>query len=415
MSVELPRLTAAQAAARLGIKIETLYAYVSRGRLTRRRGPDGSTFDPLELEAFAHTRRSSDRPAQRVHGHAAGTPLMAIDHDITLLEDDRLYFRGREAGELARIATFDQVCRWLWTREWRPDVTLQASPSTAEAVGAVGALPAALTRALSLRERMQLAVTLMAAADPLRHDLSVPSVARMAGELIAGVVLALPAEARTPRAAARADDASIAARLWPRLSSRPPTPTDVALLNAALVLLVDHDLAASTLAVRAAASARAHPYAVVSCGLGALDSALHGNVSRAAATMLRRRIDGEPADRVVAGAVIDHGTVPGFGHRVYREEDPRWTIVVEMIERARPDAAAPRAAADLCGVVARRARTFPNVDLALAVLAETLELRSDATELIFALARVGGWITHALAEYAEPPLRLRPEGRYVGP
>jgi citrate synthase len=411
-SVELPRLTTAQAAARLGIKIETLYAYVSRGRLTRRRGPDGSTFDPLEVESFARMRRSSDRPPQHVQGHAAGTPLMAIDQDITLLEDDRLYFRGREAGELARSATFDQVCWWLWTREWQPGVVLEASPSTAEAVGA---LPAALTRRLSLCERMQLAVTLMAAADPLRHDLSVPSVARMAGELIAGVVLALPAHARTPRAAARADDASIAARLWSRLSSRRPTPTDVALLNAALVLLVDHDLAASTLAVRAAASARAHPYAVVSCGLGALDSALHGNVSRAAATMLRRRIDGEPADRVVAEAVIDHGTVPGFGHRVYRAEDPRWTIVAEMIERARPDAAAPRAAADLCGVVARRARTFPNVDLALAVLAETLELRPDATELIFALARVGGWITHALAEYAEPPLRLRPEGRYVGP
>ena len=118
MSSELPALTAAQAAARLGVKPATLYAYVSRGLLTRTRTAGGSLFDPLEVEAFARSRRPTSRPAaDAADGHSPGTPLMAIDHDIALLEDDRLYFRGRPADELADSAGFETVAWWLWTRD----------------------------------------------------------------------------------------------------------------------------------------------------------------------------------------------------------------------------------------------------------------------------------------------------------
>ena len=103
MSVRVPDLTAAEAAARLGIKPETLYAYVSRGLLTRRRDGAGSWFDPLDIEEFARRRRPAARstPSARSGGHPVGTPIMTIEHDIALLEDDRLSFRGRGAAELA--------------------------------------------------------------------------------------------------------------------------------------------------------------------------------------------------------------------------------------------------------------------------------------------------------------------------
>jgi citrate synthase len=414
----LPDLTAAQAAARLGIKPETLYAYVSRGLLGRHKGPEGSRFDALEVESFADARRSSRRAAAPTAGHSPGSPLMTIEHDITLLEDDRLYLRGRDVAELAEEADFETVCWWLWTRDWRPERWFAASGAGAAAAAGVRA---ALPNAMTLREQMQVQVTVLGSSDPLRHDLSPSSVARMGAEIIGGVVAALPLAARPlagslPLAGSEPGaDARIAARLWPRLSARVPDPDVLDLVDTALVLLIDHDLAASTLAVRAAASARAHPYAVVACGLGALDSALHGNAGRAAYAMIGRRLAGDPADRAVAAAVVEHGRVPGFGHRVYRQADPRWELLVDRLRRIAPAAPALVAVEEIVAAVRERIAVFPNVDLALAVLAHGLHLDPGATELIFALARCGGWIAHALAEYAEPPLRLRPEGRYVGP
>ena len=404
----LPALTAAQAAARLGVKPETLYAYVSRGLLTRRRTPTGSLFDPLAVEAFARSRRPTMRPdAALTSGHSPGSPLMTIDHDIALLEDDRLYYRGRPADELADSAGFETVAWWLWTGDWDPDRRFAASP--AGEIATATARPA-LPPGMSLRLQLQAQVPVLAATDPLRHDLSPAAVSRMGAEVIAGCVAALPLLGPEP-----ATDPSLADRLWPRLSGRSPAPADAQLLNTALVLLVDHDLAASTLAVRAAASARANPYAVVSCGLGALDSALHGNAGRAAYAMIDRVLAGESAEQAISTSVIEYGTVPGFGHRVYRHADPRHDHLLDRLHDAHPDDAAASAADHLASVVRERMPTFPNVDFALATLSHTLGLVPDATEVVFALARCAGWLAHALAEYGEPPLRLRPEGRYTGP
>ena len=407
MEHQLPDLTAAQAAARLGIKPETLYAYVSRGLLRRHKGIDGSRFDALEVESFAGSRRTSRRSAPPAAGHSSGSPLMTIEHDITLLEDDRLYLRGRDVADLADRADFETVCWWLWTREWRPEQRFAASEAGAAATAGVRA---ALPGAMTLRQQMQVQVTVIGSTDPLRNDLSPGSVARMGAEIIGGIVAALPLAGSAPSPGTR-----LAARLWSRLSARAPDADTLDLVEAALILLTDHDLAASTLAVRAAASARAHPYAVVACGLGALDSALHGNAGRSAYGMIGRRLAGESSDQAVAAAVVEHGRVPGFGHRVYRQADPRWALLVDRLRRTTPDAPALVAVDEIVVAVRDRIAAFPNVDLALAVIAHALELDPGATELIFALARCGGWIAHALAEYAESPLRLRPEGRYTGP
>jgi citrate synthase len=263
---------------------------------------------------------------------------------------------------------------------------------------------------MPLRLQLQAQVPVLAATDPLRHDLSPAAVARMGAELIGGCVAALPLLGEEPAA-----DSSVADRLWPRLTARPAEAVDSSLLNTALVLLIDHDLAASTLAARAAASARANPYAVVSCGLGALDSALHGNAGRAAYAMIDRVIGGESPEQAISTAVIEYGAVPGFGHRVYRRTDPRHDHLIERLRAAHPVDPVASAAGDLAALVRARMPTFPNIDFALATLSHTLGLVPDATEVIFALARCAGWLAHALAEYGEPPLRLRPEGRYTGP
>jgi citrate synthase len=202
---------------------------------------------------------------------------------------------------------------------------------------------------------------------------------------------------------------SLAARLWPALGGRRPTPEQERLLTAVLIVLADHDLAVSTLAARVAASARANPYAVVSAGLGALDGPQHG----AASTLAHRFLAEALADPVAALAerLRTGSPIPGFGHRVYRTRDPRTALVLDLLGDGAVRAAVDAVAAPLAG----RPGGFPNVDLALAAVVHAHDLRPDAGEAIFAVARTIGWIAHALEEYAEPGLRFRAEGVYTGP
>ena len=259
-------------------------------------------------------------------------------------------------------------------------------------------------------DRLRVAAIAAAAADPLRFDLSEDTVLGTARTLIPTLVDALPSRAPDQRAA----DA-LATRLWSRLTAEPADAAALRVLDAALVLLIDHDLAASTFAVRVAASARAHPYAIVSAGFGALDGALHGAASGLAHRMLLEVLDRGSAAAVVADHLRAGRRVPGLGHRLYPGEDPRARALFRLLEdvpRARP---ALEAARQVISTTARHTELHANVDLALAVLTVSTGMPAEAGETIFAIARTAGWIAHALEEYAERPLRMRPSGQYHGP
>ncbi|MBS1905158.1 MAG: hypothetical protein JST33_01035 [Actinobacteria bacterium] len=422
-------LTAAQAAARLGVRTETLYAYVSRGLIARDRGAHGSRFDPLEVERFARTRR---RPTSPSHGGARaagadGSPLAVIDTDIALIEDGELWIRGVPIGELIAAEgdgpRFDAVVRWLFEGAElpRPGQRPLSGPDAAIARGVIATLPPGA----GAFSRLLAGVAALAAVDPERYDLRADTVARVAARLVAGLVDALPtlgsreaAAESAPPAPGDRDVLPIAARLWPRLTALPATPARIRVLDSALVLLIDHDMAVSTLAARAAASARAHPYAVVAAGFGALDSALHGAVSAAVHALLREVQEGADPAAAVASAVRRSGTgIPGFGQPLYPDGDPR----ARLLLRTLGDAAEPRVASALAvaerviDIVGTRTGLRPTVDLALAVMALAWDMPADAGETVFAIARSAGWCAHARDEYQRPPLRLRPIGHYVGP
>ncbi|MGW6783980.1 citrate/2-methylcitrate synthase, partial [Streptomyces sp. NPDC054987] len=210
-------------------------------------------------------------------------------------------------------------------------------------------------------------------------------------------------------------DELIAHRLWPRLTPREPDRDALAVLDLALALLVDHDLAASTLAVRVAASARAHPYAAVSAGLGALEGPLHGAAGRLAHRMLVEVLEQGGAAPVVAEYLRAGRRVPGLGHRLYQGEDPRAGALFARLEGLEQAAPALAAAREVAAVTARQGGLDPNVDLALAVLTVSCGMAAEAGETVFAVARTAGWIAHALEEYQERPLRMRPSGQYHGP
>ncbi|MBW8800588.1 MAG: citrate synthase [Streptomyces sp.] len=397
------RLSTRETAELLGVKPETVYAYVSRGQLSSRREPGGraSTFDAGEVAALARRNRRE----------AAGSPGsggdLSVRTRITLIDEDRYFFRGVDAAELAAHHSYEEVAEWLWTGRMTRGVTFTAPEATlAVARRAVDALPEHTTPT----DRLRVATIAAAAEDPLRFDLSEQSVLGTARVLIPTLVAALPVRRRRGH-----DDGPLAHRLWRRLTGADPGDAELRVLDTALALLVDHDLAASTLAVRVAASARAHAYAAVSAGLGVLEGPLHGASSGLAHRLLLDVLDQGTAVTVIADELRAGRRIPGLGHRLYQGEDPRARVLFALLEEVPRAEPALLAARDIVATTARHTPLHANVDLALAVFTASCGMPATAGETIFAVARTAGWIAHALEEYGERPLRMRPSGHYVGP
>ncbi|MFJ5772640.1 citrate synthase [Streptomyces sp. NPDC093094] len=397
------RLTTKEAAEVLGVKPETVYAYVSRGQLSSRRVPNGrgSTFAAEEVEALARRNRRESAASPALGGE------LSVRTHITLIEEDRYYFRGVDATQLAARHSYEEIAEWLWTGQMRPGVSFAApEASVAVARRAVDALPEHAGPA----DRLRVAAIAAATADPLRFDLSEDAVLGTARTLVPTLVAALP-----PVLGRRRDEGPLAHRLWPRLSGRQPDEASLRVLDTALGLLADHDLAASTLAVRVAASARAHAYAAVSAGLGVIEGPLHGAASGLAHRMLLEVLDQGDAGPVIAEELRAGRRVPGLGHRLYASEDPRARALFALLEEVPGAAPALAAARDVMKTTARHTPLHANVDLALAVFTVSSGMPATAGETVFAVARTAGWIAHALEEYGERPLRMRPSGLYVGP
>ncbi len=435
---------AAEAAERLGIKQASLYSYVSRGVLTRRRGQNGrgSLFDAGEVESLA--RRGRPRRA------VASTELV-IESALTEIADDQLRYRGLDALELAAGRSFEDVAALLWTGALGTTGPASAWQATAEAVGAARAAQAALPAATFPLERLQVIVPAMAATDRLRLHLDQPAVIAAARSMIAGMVDSLPAadrgRVRQPGDSATGDSATggdpvpgdsvtggdpvpgdstqssgasgsgpatIARRLATRLSPRPLGAALTDALRAGLVLLADHELAASTLAARVAASMRADPYAVVGTGLGAVGGALHGGASLGAEMMLASAAGPDDAPQVVGDLLRRGERIPGFGHFVYRTGDPRAMLLLRITEQAAPRSPRLAVAQAVAAEARRRALPEPNIDFALAALTGVAGMIPGAAEAVFAVARTAGWLAHAMEEYARDT-PIRPRGVYTGP
>lgn len=394
-------ITAAEAAQRLGVKQASLYSYVSRGVLSRRKseGSRESLFSALEVESLA--RRGRPRRSR-------GATELVIETGVTEITGDQLRYRGYDAIELASERDFEEVAGLLWTgtlangQLWQATETAIAAASAAQSALPPGTLPL---------ERLQVIVPALAAADPLRLHLDPPAVIAAGRALIAGMTDSLPA-VRSPSGGM--PGASIAERLIARLCPAEPTPGLVRALRAAMVLLADHELAASTLAARVAASMRADPYAVVATGLGAVGGALHGGASFGAEVMLRSAARPDEAARVVGDLLRRGERIPGFGHFVYRRSDPRAVLLMDLVREAAAGSERLAVADAVIAEARRRALPEPNIDFALAALAAVTEMVPGGGEAVFAVARTAGWIAHALEEYARGT-PIRPRGIYTGP
>jgi len=393
------RLTTAEAAARLGVKPETLYAYVSRGVIERQRGASGvSTYAVRDIERLARAGRRTK-----------SLPPLVFPSALTLIADGRLTYRGADAVSSALTHRFEEVAEWLWTGAWPEETSWPFDGAALDQV--LAAQVPVPVESLPL-DRFRVITAVAGACDPVRHDVRPEVVVDTARRLLRLMAHGLPrADGREAR---RAEPArTIAEVLWTRLTRLPRTPERIDLLDAALGLLADHELASSTLAVRMAAMVRADAYEVVGAGLNVIGGLRHGGASLTIEALLRDAARfGVP--RALDGRGAEGGRLDGFGHSLYPDGDPRARALLDRLAGIDPPGDRLRTVRGVLDAVAARGAPPPNVDVALAAISFCADMPPGSGEAIFALARTAGWIAHALEQYDQPTF-MRARVDYIGP
>jgi citrate synthase len=394
------RLSAAEAARRLGVQRDTLYAYVSRGlvRSESQPGTRARVYLAEDVELLRRRREGRRDPA-RVAREALhwGTPL--LESALTRIEPDTLTYRGRDVTALAEETGFENVAGWLW------GLPLEAGlPDASHALPTAWRRNAAALAALPPLERYQTVLAAAAAEDAGAYDTS-PDAVRACGarmlRLLASVAVDTPPS-----------NDPIALRLQHGWAPRRPRARGP--LEAALILWADHELNVGTFTVRCVASARATPYAAAIAGLSALRGSLHGGVNEQVEALFDEV--GEPARAAhVLEARLRRGErIPGFGHHLYPSADPRAVAIMTHTREIGVGARALRLSDAIAEAAHRLIGKAPNVDFATVTLRRAFSFPPGSALALVGIARCAGWVAHTLEQYAEPRL-IRPRARYVGP
>lgn len=302
--------------------------------------------------------------------------------------------------KLAMTQTVEQVAVLLWTGE------LAADPAVFETTDMDLSADVAIRQRLGdipPVEAFQVLLPLAAANDLAAYDLRPSAVVQTGGRILR---LLTAIAARQP-----ALKAGIAQTL--QISWAADSPQAAALLNAALILCADHELNVSAFTARCVASAGATPYAVVIAGLSALQGVKHGGYSGRVEALLREA--GTPAGvRMALAYWLKRGeTIPGFGHVLYPNGDPRGAALLQLTSAAYPDSPAVALSQSVVNHVRSLNGTHPTVDFGLVTLALALGLPPGTALTLFALGRTIGWIGHAIEQYQLDRM-IRPRARYIG-
>lgn len=367
-------LSAKEAAEALGVKLPTLYAYVSRGFLRSAPGenPTGPRqYSRQDVEALRQRQDLKRRPREAAESALSwGVPL--LPSALTLIDEGRLYYRGVDAIELSQTASLESVASLLWDCGSFPAV--DPMPLRAPEIEPVSAFSSLLP--------------LLAEADLDAYDPRPEIAVRTAARILTAFV----------QVAAGEGDGEAVERLAQAWSA-PPDP-----IRAALILCADHELNVSSFTARCVASAGGTLYGAVAAGLAALLGVRHGGSTARVAAFLdeaQRLGDGSAA---VAARRRRGEEIPGFGHPLYPSGDPRGEA---LLRYAKPEwASLIQSAAATIGEPA-------NLDAGLVAIARSHGLPAHAPLTLFAIGRTVGLTAHAMEQYATGSL-IRPRARYVG-
>ena len=354
--------------------------------------------------------------------------VVATSSAICYLDGDRgvLAYCGHDIHDLAKSATFEEVCFLLWHRRLPTRAELGDLQSQLAAARPLPEPIIRLMRSLPPVDGMDALRTLTSALahyDPNANETSPASQYRKAVALTAQVasIVATWGRLRAGGGPIAPDPAmGHAANFLYMLTGERPNATAIRAFDVALTLHADHELNASTFAGRVAAATLTDIYSAVVAAIGTLKGPLHGGANAEVMKLLLelgQTASGERVDEVIRGKLARKEKIPGFGHRVYHTEDPRATHLRQM-SRDLGKRAGNTAWFDMSqrieALVKAEKKLHANVDFYSASMYYTLGIDFDLYTPIFAVSRVSGWTAHILEQYANNRL-IRPRADYIGP
>jgi citrate synthase len=420
-------LTASEAAAQLGVKLGTLYAYVSRGWLKsyRRRVGREALYRRADIEALRGVtmpergRRARSLPdasswvtiAQPPTADGSPSGVIVAESGVSSIIDGRLAYRGYPIEELVERATFEDVCLLLWNGE-RPTA---AEVDVLRAGIAMARVPPPVAAALSAVGReapplLRLAVMMPAlAASQCRLAVR----ARIDDARL--IIGAMPLVLGKHTSCAKNERVGVAARLLRVIFSGEFDDWEREALDRVLIACAEHELNASTFAARVVASTGADLYASVLAALCSLSGPIHGGACDRIESMFADLDSGSPLDDLLAALSEKHLLPPGFGHAIYPNGDPRAALLkkVAAAMARRKGKRLFELALKMEETVWKRERLRPNLDFYLTVCTRMLGFPRGLPAAVFAMGRAAGWIAHSLEQYADNRL-IRPRMRYHG-
>ncbi|HTM04445.1 MAG TPA: citrate synthase [Vicinamibacterales bacterium] len=354
--------------------------------------------------------------------------VVATASAICYLDGERgvLAYCGYDIHDLAQNATFEEVCYLLWHRRLPTRAELGDLQSQLAAARPLPEPIIRLMRSLPPSEGMDALRTITSALghyDAEANDASPQAQYRKAVRLVArcGTIVATWGRMQVGGGPIAPDPVlGHAANFLYMLTGERPNSTAVRAFDIALTLHADHELNASTFAGRVAAATLTDIYSAVVAAIGTLKGPLHGGANAEVMKMLLdlgQNASGDRIDEFVRGKFARKEKISGFGHRVYKTEDPRATHLRRMSQELGKRAGSTAwfdMSQRIEALVKAEKKLNPNVDFYSASMYYTLGIPIDLYTPIFAVSRMAGWTAHILEQYANNRL-IRPRADYTGP
>ena len=348
--------------------------------------------------------------------------------DICFIDgrEGRLLYRGFDVNDLVEHSSFEEVVYLLWhgglpsRKELDAHLKSLGAAATRRLPPKLIAILRALPRKTTPMEVLRTGVSALAVFDPDAADNSREATARKSLRLTARLPTLVAAWERIRRGrplVAPNSKLSLAANFLAMMSGRTPTPLEVKTFDVALILHADHEFNASTFAARVTAATLSDVHSAVTSAIGALKGPLHGGANEQVMLMVEQIRSPERADAWIRKALADKARIMGFGHRVYRVEDPRAKHLRRLateLGRQTGDTSAVEILNIVARAVTAEKHIYPNVDLYSGAAYKSMGIPTDQFTPIFAISRVAGWTAHVMEQHANNRL-IRPRAEYTGP
>jgi len=343
-------------------------------------------------------------------------------------EKGELIYQGINIHDLATKSTFEEVVFLLWNGRLPKKAELDELRQNLaasyelqpEIIEVIKGMAARVPSSADPMDRLRTVISALAMFDPEARDLSREASIRVATRLTARfptIVAAIDRARNNLELVQPKPELNIATNFLYMLKGEMPDEFDAHVLDVALILQADHELNASTFTARVVAGTLADMYSAVTAALGALSGPLHGGANTAIMKILLEIGDVDRVEGYVSDALSKKKKIMGFGHAVYKTEDPRATHLrrfsKEMGER-KGDSKWYEITAKLEAIMKREKNLLPNVDAYSASTYYMMGIPLDLYTPIFAISRISGWTAHILEQYADNKL-IRPRAEYVGP